>query len=513
MYDPGTGRWLNEDPIRLKGGDADLNRYVENDPTNATDPTGLELLAYSETSAKSIQKWLAGDASEIGKQPEWGASPKVKIETKLEETATGRWVITPTSFAPVWEAEGKQGKELSAPLAVLEALHSTTKHVEVYWKDGKFDYEKTTLHPWEAWAVNQSSSKYYYMTDTTDEDHRLAEGLLAKGVPVDPNVTDKAGPNVTEWFGKEVHDQIEYRQKKEKVIRGDVAIPTAIYDFFSLPSPFGPLNGMRQAETYKYQVKYLVSDKWMDFGSPNQGKGMNTVILGDRVLRKNQLGNIILGVLAAIAEFPSDLVDKDGVNPVGAMTADKSPDNMMAYAWHQVAQRYDWFRKDGTDKEKEDKGYHPHADNWYLFQGERRADNLAAIGVGVTIGEQIKAKMARGKIPSPEVISEIVEKLMKDDVALEKAVNRYSDWYGQKFTVNTLTTIEYYGGFNTNSLQPDKNTPKYEGPNGIDYFNNVLDPAHKKYMKERQDAGYEGYKIDWWLKKYRENYKNPKGLP
>lgn len=42
MYDPSTGRWLQEDPIRFDAGDANLYRYVHNSPTNGTDPSGLE---------------------------------------------------------------------------------------------------------------------------------------------------------------------------------------------------------------------------------------------------------------------------------------------------------------------------------------------------------------------------------------------------------------------------------------------------------------------------------------
>ena len=40
MYDPTTGRWLTEDPSGL-GPDSNPYRYVGNDPTNATDPSGL----------------------------------------------------------------------------------------------------------------------------------------------------------------------------------------------------------------------------------------------------------------------------------------------------------------------------------------------------------------------------------------------------------------------------------------------------------------------------------------
>ena len=42
MYDPTIGRWISEDPIGFTAGDANLYRYVQNAPTNATDPSGLQ---------------------------------------------------------------------------------------------------------------------------------------------------------------------------------------------------------------------------------------------------------------------------------------------------------------------------------------------------------------------------------------------------------------------------------------------------------------------------------------
>lgn len=49
MYDPSVGRWLEEDPIGFDAGDMDLYRYVGNDPTNATDPSGLAKLIVVST--------------------------------------------------------------------------------------------------------------------------------------------------------------------------------------------------------------------------------------------------------------------------------------------------------------------------------------------------------------------------------------------------------------------------------------------------------------------------------
>jgi RHS repeat-associated protein len=40
-YDPTIGRWTSQDPLGFDAGDPNLYRYVRNDPTNATDPSGL----------------------------------------------------------------------------------------------------------------------------------------------------------------------------------------------------------------------------------------------------------------------------------------------------------------------------------------------------------------------------------------------------------------------------------------------------------------------------------------
>ena len=40
-YNPAWGRFVSEDPIGLQGGDVNLYRYVRNNPTALTDPSGL----------------------------------------------------------------------------------------------------------------------------------------------------------------------------------------------------------------------------------------------------------------------------------------------------------------------------------------------------------------------------------------------------------------------------------------------------------------------------------------
>lgn len=58
MYDPTIGRWTTEDPIGFAGGDANLERYVGNDPTNATDPTGEQAFALTKTKADQMVQQL-----------------------------------------------------------------------------------------------------------------------------------------------------------------------------------------------------------------------------------------------------------------------------------------------------------------------------------------------------------------------------------------------------------------------------------------------------------------------
>jgi RHS repeat-associated protein len=41
-YDPGTGRWISQDPMGFDAGDSNLYRYVSNSPTRDVDPSGLQ---------------------------------------------------------------------------------------------------------------------------------------------------------------------------------------------------------------------------------------------------------------------------------------------------------------------------------------------------------------------------------------------------------------------------------------------------------------------------------------
>jgi hypothetical protein len=66
MFDPRIGRWLSQDPIGFQAGDTNLYRYVENDPTNATDPSGLHRFrraALTRDPAEERRAWYAARSS------------------------------------------------------------------------------------------------------------------------------------------------------------------------------------------------------------------------------------------------------------------------------------------------------------------------------------------------------------------------------------------------------------------------------------------------------------------
>src|SRR5206468_6687385 len=55
-YDPATGRPLQRDPLGFAAGDSNLYRYVNNEPTNATDPSGDYIYFESQQDG---ERWIA----------------------------------------------------------------------------------------------------------------------------------------------------------------------------------------------------------------------------------------------------------------------------------------------------------------------------------------------------------------------------------------------------------------------------------------------------------------------
>ena len=160
MYDPSVGRWLQQDPIRFDAGDYNLTRYVGNDATNATDPTGLALFAYSEQTAKEYLAWLKGNTGDGPDAGKYGAitklypslSPKLKT-VGVQRVRDGKWVFTfdeserstIESIASKWKNTPGLGTDSARLYALLSS--SPDYQVDIY-------YQQTQGGVYGGWSLN-----------------------------------------------------------------------------------------------------------------------------------------------------------------------------------------------------------------------------------------------------------------------------------------------------------------------------------------------------------------------
>lgn len=108
-YDAAVGQFINQDPIGLNGGDVNLYRYVLNDPTNATDPSGLipirQLLGSDPTRYSGLPPWVERQDSYDEQQRQW-ALQIVKNNAKHICDTAQHYNVTPDAIAGAifWEA-------------------------------------------------------------------------------------------------------------------------------------------------------------------------------------------------------------------------------------------------------------------------------------------------------------------------------------------------------------------------------------------------------------------------
>jgi RHS repeat-associated protein len=111
-YEPATGRFVNEDPSGFKGGDANLFRYVGNDPLNQVDPSGLAAKWASGAKASVPTAGWAALGQQAQRTPTTvtpsvsamayaglGSQPAA-MATNASGSATGRQWQEPTSSQP-----------------------------------------------------------------------------------------------------------------------------------------------------------------------------------------------------------------------------------------------------------------------------------------------------------------------------------------------------------------------------------------------------------------------------
>ena len=210
--------------------------------------------------------------------------------------------------------------------------------------------------------------------DDDQGDLGVLQATIVTGVPV-KHVKDISGPDVTDWYAREIADQILYRVDQQRKAYQGVLANVAGPDRVMADEGSGLVVGeMANAETnnllsFFHQAKYYMAPKWMDFGSPSEGKGVNTVVVAGRVLRKNQLGNIEFGVIV-------NLLPPPGFSAKGVKYQSG------------VKEAYEGFARNNDEGHTYVKN-DPHSVNYGVYKGLNRADNLAAFGVGYGIQEDI----------------------------------------------------------------------------------------------------------------------------
>ena len=85
-YDAAVGRFLSEDPIGFRAGDANLSRYVGNGPTIAADPSGLQAPVVAPKDVAQMLPRLP--ESRIKSLPNWNSSLSAQEISKWK----GQWV-------------------------------------------------------------------------------------------------------------------------------------------------------------------------------------------------------------------------------------------------------------------------------------------------------------------------------------------------------------------------------------------------------------------------------------
>lgn len=254
------------------------------------------------------------------------------------------------------------------------------------------------------------------------------------------------GPDVTEWFYKEIKAHLDYAKRNVKKLG---------------PSIF----------LFRDQAAYNMAYKWMDFIIQGCGteKCEHTVLLADLCIRKNQLGNIMFMIVGSI--YPPFPFSRQG-----------------------VAQQGYKINKGRYPKD------HPHAENYGIFAGTPRTDNLAAFSFGTYIGENWN------RLTSYKDLETFLQKAYQNKEAFNYYTNLMDGEKGipTEIDLRNLTFVPEYGGFRTSECKKC-NAPRAEKWQGKSSFEarKYLFKTHKEY---KQEGGK--MEIDEWLKFNYENYKS-----
>jgi RHS repeat-associated protein len=111
-YEPGSGKFINEDPSGFQGGDANLYRYVGNDPLDQVDPSGLAARWSINTTAKDVSSLGSFGSSSYGSSlSSLGSSSNVSSlsSSRSSFSDSASLLKPPDSKALIWQYDAWPG--------------------------------------------------------------------------------------------------------------------------------------------------------------------------------------------------------------------------------------------------------------------------------------------------------------------------------------------------------------------------------------------------------------------
>lgn len=187
-YDPTVGRFLSEDPLSFSSGDPNLNRYVENSPTNGTDPSGLESWFW---------KFFIGEGNSKQHKQNVATGQALRSEMLCKTTGSNAAMRYSAEFQGQWPSEALTAAENTsidvattfipgpADDAIVGATRARNINTIANAANGVTKLSKSAV---KAPSFAKSAAKYVYDAATKQYRH-VASGrfVAAKDLPWPPN--------------------------------------------------------------------------------------------------------------------------------------------------------------------------------------------------------------------------------------------------------------------------------------------------------------------------------------
>ncbi len=190
-YDPGSGSWISKDPLGL-GPDTDPYRFVANDPTNAMDPSGEELVLLGI----GITYWIVGaivataatTAVVVNLPPGQAAGRQIGrgIENTIDWIKDLCSAVRNISFSSAPPGDEGGTSPTNQPGVDLGTLSQRINRLKQEIETAREVMAETAAE--ESWEIHEWTSRFIeeVLEPELDEASRLFDELLDKEFPPEP---------------------------------------------------------------------------------------------------------------------------------------------------------------------------------------------------------------------------------------------------------------------------------------------------------------------------------------